>query len=89
MAFVILSVGLCKSRKDRLSPARTFVRPAPAAPYGLASSRFRSFFGEGAALHKKTTSTAEVKSADGRFRVGADITVIPRPEEMPTDVCLY
>ena len=36
-ALVILSVGLCKSRKDRLSPARTFVRPAPAAPYGLAS----------------------------------------------------
>ena len=40
-ALVILSVGLCKSRKDRLSPARTFVRPAPAAPYGLASSRFQ------------------------------------------------
>ena len=52
VAFVVLSVGLCKSRKDRLSPARTFVRPAPAAPYGLASSRFRSLFVKGCALPK-------------------------------------
>ena len=37
----------------------------------------------------KSSSTAEVKSADGRFRVSADITVVPRPEDMPTDVCLY
>ena len=52
-ALVILSVGLCKSRKDLLSPARTSVRPAPAAPYGLASSRFRSLFVKGCALPKK------------------------------------
>ena len=52
VAFVVLSEGLCQSRKDRLSPARTFVRPAPAAPYGLASSRFRSLFVKGCALPK-------------------------------------
>ena len=28
----------------------------------------------------KSSSTAEVKSADGRFRVGAELTVVSRPE---------
>ena len=36
----------------------------------------------------KSSSTAEVKSTDGRFRVGADITVVPRAEVVPTDVYL-
>ena len=81
VVFVFLSVGLCKSRKDRLSPASTFVRPAPAAPYGLASSRFQKIYA--------TTCCARVinllppprpKRADGRFRVGAELTVVPRPE---------
>ena len=46
-------------------------------------------FCEGLRPPQKPPSTAEVKSADGRFRVGDNITVVPRPEDMPTDVCLY
>ena len=37
-------------------------------------------FCEGLRPPQKPSSTAEVKIADGRFRVGDNLTVVPRPE---------
>ena len=36
----------------------------------------------------KSSSTAEVKIADGRFRVGDNLTVVPRPEGVLVDICM-
>ena len=63
-----------------LSPASTFVRPAPAAPDGLACSRFQKQFVIRLRGRQITSSTVELKSADGRLGVGADTTDVPRAE---------
>ena len=36
----------------------------------------------------KSSSTAEVKIADGRFRVGDNLTVVPRQEGVLVDICM-
>ena len=46
-------------------------------------------FCEGLRPPQKPTSTAEVKSADGRLGVGADITVVPRAECVSFDVIYW
>ena len=81
-ALVILSVGLCKSRKDRLSPARTSVRPAPAAPYGLASSRFRSLFVKGCALPKNRPPPPR-----SRVRTDASASMLTSPSYPARKTC--
>ena len=63
-----------------LSPARTSVRPAPAAPSRACLLAVPEDFCHVLRTRQKSSSTAEVKIADGRFRVGAELTVVPRPE---------
>ena len=60
---VVLSVGLCQSRRDRLSPARTSVRPAPAAPLRACLLAVPAVFRKGRRPSRKTSSNAEVKDS--------------------------
>ena len=46
-------------------------------------------FCEGLRPPQKPSSTVEVKSADGRFRVSADITIVPRAECVSFDVIYW
>ena len=62
-----------------LSPARTSVRPAPAAPYGLAPMAFAVSFRIRFADAKTAVKPHRLERTDGRFRIGAVVTVVPRP----------
>ena len=80
VAFVILSVGMCQSRKDPYLPllllcVRLLPRPTGLPPMAFAVS-FRIRFADAKTAVKHHRS----KSADGRLGVGANITVMPRPE---------
>ena len=70
------------------SPARTFIRPAPAAPYGLAPMAFAVSFRIRFAEAKTAVKHHRPMTADGRLRVGADITVVPRAEVVRR-MCIY
>ena len=77
---VMLSVGLCQSRKDPYLPLEPLsVRLLPRTNV-LASSRFQPLFGKVCDLPKKRPPPPRSKIADGRFRVGDNLTVVPRPE---------
>ena len=82
VAFVFLSVVLCQSRKGpylSLEPqcVRLLPRPTGLPPMAFAVS-FRIRFADA----KSAVKHHRPKRADGRFRVGADITVVLRPEGM-------
>ena len=72
-----------------LSPARTFVRPAPAAPYGLASMAFAVSFRIRYAEAKTAVKHHRPKRTDGRFSVGDNITVVPRAKCVSFDVIYW
>ena len=75
------SVGLCQSRKDPYLPleplsVRLLPRPTGLPPMAFAVS-FRIRFADAKTAVKHHRS----KRADGRFRVGAVVNVVPRPKE--------
>ena len=68
-ALVVLSVGLCQSRKDRYLPLQPqCVRLLPRT-HVLASSRFQPVFGKVCDLPKNRPPPPRSKIADGRFGV--------------------
>ena len=89
MATVFLSVGLCQSRKDPYLPleplsVRLLPRPTGLPPMAFAVS-FRIRFAEA----KTAVKHHRPERTDGRFRVGAELTVVPRPKDLSADVYLY
>ena len=88
VAFVFLSVGLCQSRKDPYLPldpqyVRLLPRPTGLPPMAFAVSfRIRFADAKTAVKHHRPERT------DGRFRVGAELTVVPRPEGVLVDICM-
>ena len=81
MAAVVLSGCLCQSRKDPYLPlepqcVRLLPRPTGLPPMAFAVS-FRIRFAEA----KTAVKHHRPERTDGRFRIGADITVVPRPNE--------
>ena len=76
----MLSVGLCQSRKDRyLPPEPQCVRLLP-RPTGLPLWYLPSVSASAVADAKTVVKHHRPKRADGRFRVGDNLTVVPRPE---------
>ena len=81
MAAVVLSGCLCQSRKDHYLPlepqcVRLLPRPMGLPPMAFAVSfRIRFADAKTAVKHHRPERT------DGRFRIGAGITVVPRPNE--------
>ena len=71
-----------------LSPARTSVHPAPAAPYGLAPYGICGRFPPLLTQTRKPSTNTIGQRADGRFRVGAVVNVVPRPEGMMV-MCIF
>ena len=81
VALVVLSQRMCLSRKDPYLPlepqcVRLLPRPTGLPPMAFVAS-FRLCFADAKTVPKHHRP----KRADGRFRVGADITVVPRPNE--------
>ncbi len=79
VATVFLSVGLCQSRKDPYLPleplsVRLLPRPMGLPPMAFAVS-FRIRFAEA----KTAVKHHRLERTDGRFRIGAVVTVVPRP----------
>ena len=79
VATVFLSVGLCQSRKDPYLPlepqcVRLLPRPTGLPPMAFAVS-FRIRFAEA----KTAVKHHRLERTDGRFRIGAVVTVVPRP----------
>ena len=82
MAAVVLSGCLCQSRKDPYLPlepqcVRLLPRPTGLPPMAFAVS-FRIRFADA----KTAVKHHRPKRADGRFRVGAELTVVPRPKDV-------
>ena len=73
----------------QLFPARSFVRPAPAAPYGLAPMAFAVSFRIRFADAKTAVKHHRPKWTDGRFSVSTYITVVPRAECVSFDVIYW
>ena len=81
-ALVVLSVGLCQSRKDRYLPLETqCVRLLP-HPTGLPPMAFAVSFHIRFADAKTAVKHHRSKRADGRFCVGDNLTVVPRPKNV-------
>ena len=79
VAFVVLSQRMCLSRKDPYLPldpqcVRLLPRPHGLAPMAFAVS-FRIRFAEA----KTAVKHHRLERTDGRFRIGAVVTVVPRP----------
>ena len=79
MAAVVLSGCMCQSRKDPYLPlehqcVRLLPRPMGLPPMAFSVS-FRIRFAEA----KTAVKHHRPKRADGRFRIGAVVTVVPRP----------
>ena len=89
VATVFLSVGLCQSRKDPYLPleplsVRLLPRPTGLPPMAFAVS-FRIRFADA----KTAVKHHRPKRADGRFRLGDELTVVPRPEGVLVDICMW
>ena len=85
---VMLSVGLYQSRKAPYLPldpqcVRLLPRPTGLPPMAFAVS-FRIRFADA----KTAVKPHWPKRADGRFRVGAALAVVPRPEGVLVDICM-
>ena len=79
MAAVVLSGCLCQSRKDPYLPleplsVRLLPRPTGLPPMAFAVS-FRIRFADA----KTAVKHHRLERTDGRFRIGAVVTVVPRP----------
>ena len=78
-AFADLSVGLCQSRKDPYLPLHPqCVRLLP-RPTGLPLWHLPSVSASAVADAKTVVKHHRPERTDGRFRIGAVVTVVPRP----------
>ena len=89
VAFVALNHRKCQSRKDPYLPleplsVRLLSRPTGLPPMAFAVS-FRIRFADA----KTAVKHHRPKRVDGRFRVGAELTVVPRPEGVLMDICMW
>ena len=84
---VLLNYRMCKWRKCPYLPFQPLVRPPPAAPYGLACSRFQPSFYEDEP-RKKPSSTVERKKKRP-LRRGYYLHRHTPPEQLYSGVYLF